>query len=75
MSIANGLGAAMAAVSLVGGCAVAPSGAQILLARTQQSYDEVLQNCQAGDQTACAVRPFVAKALVQAQEDARPPWL
>ena len=75
MSSANTLGAALVAVSLLGGCAVAPYGAQILLARTQQSHDEVTRNCEAGDQTACAVRPFVAKALVQAQEDARPPWL
>jgi hypothetical protein len=75
MSIANRLGAAVMAASLVGGCAVAPYGAQVLLVRTQQSYDEVFGNCEAGDQTACAVRPFVAKALAQARQDARPPWL
>jgi hypothetical protein len=74
MSIAHRLGVTVMAVSVLGGCAVPPYGAQVLLDRTQQSFDEAMRNCEAGDQTACAVRPFVTRALQQAQEDARPPW-
>ena len=71
---ARRLGAAMILVSLLGGCGVAPYGAQVYLLRTQQNHDEVVQSCEAGDQTACAVRPFVANAVAQAQDDARLPW-
>ena len=71
---AGRLGATMILISLLGGCGVAPYGAQVYLLRTQQNYDEVLQRCEAGDQEACAVRPFVAKAVAQAQDDAPLPW-
>ena len=63
------------ALVLLAGCGgIPPYGAQVLLARTQQSQQEVAANCRAGDQQACAVLPFVTKALVQAQEDAALPW-
>ena len=55
-------------------CGVAPQGAQVYLLRSQQNYDEVLQRCEAGDQAACAIRPFVAMAVAQARDDVRLPW-
>ena len=66
--------ATMILVSLSGGCGVAPHGAQVYLLRSQQNYDEVLQRCEAGDQAACAIRPFVAMAVAQARDDVRLPW-
>jgi hypothetical protein len=68
------IGAAFIVVSLLGGCGVAPYGAQVYLGRVEQNYSEVVQSCGAGDQVACAIRPFVAKAVAQAQEDAWLPW-
>jgi hypothetical protein len=64
----------MIAASLLGGCGVAPYGAQVYLFRIEQNYNELVQSCEAGDQTACAVRPFAAKAIAQAQEDVWRPW-
>lgn len=66
--------ASILVASLAAGCEVAPYGAQVLLGRTQESHDETARNCEAGDQTACAVYPFVSKALAQAQQDALLPW-
>jgi hypothetical protein len=68
------IGATMIVVSLLGGCGVAPYGAQVYLSRVEQNYSEVVQSCGVGDQVACAISPFVAKAVAQAQEDAWLPW-
>ena len=62
------------AVSLAAACTVAPYGAQVYLARVQQNYVEVVQRCEAGDSVACGIRPFEAKAVAQAQEEAYLPW-
>jgi hypothetical protein len=66
MSTPTRLGLVMA-VSLLGG-RVVPYGPDVYLLRVQQNHDEVVHACEAGDQTACAIRPFVAKAVAQAQE-------
>jgi hypothetical protein len=60
--------------ALSAGCGVAPYGAQVLQVRTQESHDQIARNCETGDQTACAVYPFVSQALAQAQQDALLPW-
>jgi hypothetical protein len=73
MSIVTRFGVMMTA-TLLGGCGVAPYGAEVYLFRIQQTHDELAQSCDAGDQTACAVRPFAAKAVAQAQEDVWRPW-
>ncbi len=65
------LGVAMTAASLLGG-RVVPSGAQVYALKVQQNYADVALNCRAGDQDACAVLPFEAKAVAQAQDDAWP---
>lgn len=56
------------AVSLLGGC-VFPYGPEVYLLRVQQNYAEIVHGCEAGDQTACTVRPFVARAVAEAHED------
>jgi hypothetical protein len=66
MSTPTRLGVMMS-VSLLGGCVV-PYGPEVYLLRVQQNHDEVVRACEAGDQTACAIRPFVEKAVAQAQE-------
>jgi hypothetical protein len=66
--------ASILVATLAAGCGVAPYGAQVLQVRTQESRDQIARNCETGDQTACAVYPFVSKALAQAQQDALLPW-
>ena len=73
-TLAARLGAAMVWLSLLGACGVTPYGAQVYLERVQQNYAEVVRRCEAGDQMACGVRPFEAKAVVQAKEDVYLPW-
>ena len=73
-AIAARLGVAMIWASLLGACSVAPYGAQVYLARVQQSQLEIAQSCEAGDQVACGLRPYVARAVAQAQEEASLPW-